>query len=112
MQLLARIKKRVEVLLMNKVDEDHYRCEEALTHKVFSGFKNNFSMSGLGSLLDVLLDEGVDAVAAISAVVDLDGVAMVAKMNACTLRFWHVSTQNHHLQFCPSSMVAFRVILT
>ena len=60
-------------------------AEEELTHQIFAGFKNIFAMSGLGSVLDVLLDEGVDAFVAISAVVDLDGVTMVAQMNARTL---------------------------
>ena len=60
-------------------------AEKELTHKVFVGFKNYFPMSGLGRLLDVLLDEGVDELAAISAVADLDRVAMVALMNVCTL---------------------------
>ena len=60
-------------------------AEEELTHKVLAGFKNDFAMSGLGRSLDVLLDEGVDALAAISAIANLDGVMMVAQMNACTL---------------------------
>jgi hypothetical protein len=47
-------------------------AEEELTHKVLVGLKNNSAMSGLGRLLDVLLDKGVDALAAISAVADLD----------------------------------------
>ena len=53
-------------------------AEEELTHKVFAGPKNNFAMSGLGDVLDVLLDKVVDALADISAVAGLDGVAMVA----------------------------------
>ena len=60
-------------------------AEEELTHKVLAGLKNNFAMSSLGSLLDVLLNKGVDALAAIYVVADLDWVAMVAQMNACTL---------------------------
>ena len=60
-------------------------AEEDLTHKVLAGFKNNFTISGLGSLLDVIIDEGVNVFAAIFAVADLDGVAMVAHMNARTL---------------------------
>ena len=59
-------------------------AEEELTQKVLVGLKNNFIVSGLGRLLDVLLDEGVDALAAISAVADLDRVAIVTKRNACT----------------------------
>jgi hypothetical protein len=33
----------------------------------------------------VLLEEGVDALATISAVPNFDGMKMVSKMNACTL---------------------------
>lgn len=36
-------------------------------------------------LLDMLLDEGVHMFAAISIIADVDGVTMVAKMNACPL---------------------------
>ena len=73
-------------------------AEEELTHKVLAGLKNNFAMSGLGRSLDVLLDKGVDALATVSAVADLDRVVMVTEMNAGTLsgihchgrrRFWH-----------------------
>ena len=60
-------------------------AEEELTHKVFAGLKNNFAMSGLGRSLDILLNEGVDALAAIPTIADLDGVTMIAKMNACPL---------------------------
>ena len=56
--------------------------EEELTHKVFASFQNDFVVSGLRRSLDMLLDEGVDTLAAISAVADLDEVTMVAKMNA------------------------------
>ena len=42
-------------------------------------------MSGMGCSLDVLLQKGVDALATISAIADLDKVAMVPKMNAGTL---------------------------
>ena len=42
-------------------------------------------MSGLGRSLHVLLDEGVNALAAIPAIANLDGVTMIAKMNACLL---------------------------
>ena len=60
-------------------------AEEELTHKDLTSLKNNFAMSGLGRLLYVLLVQGVDALAAISTVADLDWVAMVAQMNARTL---------------------------
>ena len=55
--------------------------EEEFTHNIFAGFKNDFSLSALGRSVDVLLDEGVDALVAISAVANLDGVPMVAQMN-------------------------------
>ena len=57
-------------------------AEEELTHKVLAGFWKDFVVSGLGRLLNVLLDEGVDALAAIPAIADLDGVTIIAKMNA------------------------------
>ena len=56
-------------------------AKEEFTHKVLAGFKDDFSMSGLGRLLDVLLKEGVDALVAISAIANLDGMTMVAHMN-------------------------------
>ena len=40
---------------------------EELTHKVFVGFEDDFAMSGMGHSLDVLLEEGVNAFATISA---------------------------------------------
>lgn len=49
------------------------------TRKVLVGFMNNLAISGLRHSLNMLLDEGVDALA------NLDGVSMVAKMNARTL---------------------------
>ena len=60
-------------------------AEEELTHKVFGGLKNNFAVSGLGSALDDFLEKGVDALTAISAIACLNGVEMVAQMNAGTL---------------------------
>ena len=39
--------------------------EEELTHKVLVGFKNNSTICGLGSSFNVLIDYGVDALAAI-----------------------------------------------
>ena len=51
-----------------------------LTHKVFAGFNDDFARIGLGGSLDVLLDERINAFAAISAVANLDGVMMVAQM--------------------------------
>ena len=61
-------------------------AEEELTHKDLVGFKNNFAMSGLGRLLDILFDENVNALAAIFAVANPDGMPIVARMNARTLR--------------------------
>ena len=60
-------------------------AEEELTHKVLAGFKDDFSMSGMGRSLDVLLDEGVNALLAISAIANLDGMMMVAEMDTSTL---------------------------
>ena len=96
-QLLVTIKNGLKFFQGKKLMRITIVGGEELTHKVLASFKNNFAMSGLGSVLDVLLNEGVDALAAISAVAHLDEVAMVAKMNACTLsgviggrrRFWH-----------------------
>lgn len=59
--------------------------EEELTHKVLASFNNNFAMSGLGRLLDMVLDEGVNVHVVISAVANLDEVPMVAQMNGRTL---------------------------
>jgi hypothetical protein len=61
-------------------------AEEELTHKVFAGLKNNFAVSGLGRTLDVLLQEGVDALATISAVANLHRMLMSTEMNTCSLR--------------------------
>ena len=58
--------------------------EEKLTHKVLAGFYDDFVMNGLG-LLDVLLDEVVNVFVAIHAVANLDGVTMIAQMNASSL---------------------------
>ena len=60
-------------------------AEEEFTYKVLVGFEDDFAMSGLGRSLDVFLQEGVDALATISAVANFDGMKMVAKMNACML---------------------------
>jgi hypothetical protein len=60
-------------------------AEEELTHKVLADFEDDFAMNCLGRLLDVLLQDCVDALATISAVPNFDGMKMVAKMNAYTL---------------------------
>jgi hypothetical protein len=60
-------------------------AEEELTNKILAGFQDDFAMSGLGRSLDVLLQEGVDALVTIFALTNFDGMKMVAKMNACTL---------------------------
>jgi hypothetical protein len=60
-------------------------AEKKLTHNVIVVFKNIFAMSGLGRSFHVLLNEDVDVLAAICAVANLDGVGMVAQMNANTL---------------------------
>ena len=46
-------------------------AEEELTHKVFDGFKDDLAMGGMGRLVDVLFNEGVDV--AIFAVPTLTG---------------------------------------
>jgi hypothetical protein len=60
-------------------------AEEELTHKILAGFEDDFTMSGLGHSLDVLLQEGVNALTTISTVANFNGMKMVAKMNTCTL---------------------------
>ena len=60
-------------------------AEEKLTNKIFANFEGDFAMSGIGRSLDVLFQEGVDALATISAVANFDGMKMVTQMNACTL---------------------------
>ena len=42
-------------------------------------------MSVLGRMLNMLLDEGFNALTSILAVANLDRMMMVAQMNACTL---------------------------
>ena len=59
--------------------------KEELIHNVLIGFKNNFVVSSLGRLHDMLLNEVVDMLAAIFGVAVLDEVQMVAWMNASTL---------------------------
>ena len=60
-------------------------AEEEFTDKVLAGFEDDFAMSGLWRSLDVLLKEGVDALATISAVANFDGMMMVAQMDTGTL---------------------------
>ena len=76
-------------------------AEEELTHKVLDGFKDDFAMSGLGRSLNVLLNEGVDALAAISTVANLEGVTMVAHMIAGTLSgVIAVDVENFGMTWC------------
>jgi hypothetical protein len=84
-QLLAMIKNGFKFLQGKELMRISIIGEEELTHKVLAGLKNNFVVSGLGRSLDVLLDKGVDALAPISVVANLDRVPMVAQMNARTL---------------------------
>jgi hypothetical protein len=49
-------------------------ADEELTHNVFDGFKNFFDVNALGHLFGVLFNEGVDTLATIFLVADLDGV--------------------------------------
>jgi hypothetical protein len=55
-------------------------AEEKVSHKV--GFLNDVAMTGLGHLLHVFLDKGVDTLVVIPTLIDLDEVTMVANMNA------------------------------
>ena len=76
-QLLATIKNGFKFFQGKELMRNSIIAEEELTHKVLACLKNNFAVSGLGRSLDVLLDKGVDALATISAVADLNRVAMV-----------------------------------
>ena len=84
-QLLATIKNGLKFFQRKKLMRRTIIAEEELTHKILAGFEDNLAMSCLGRSLDVLLQEGVDALATISAVPNFDGMKMVSKMNACTL---------------------------
>jgi hypothetical protein len=84
-QLLGTIKNGLKIFQGKELMRINIIAEEDLTNKIIAGIEDNFSISGLGCLLDVLLQEGVDAFATISAVANFDGMKMVAKMNACTL---------------------------
>jgi hypothetical protein len=46
-------------------------ANEKLAHKVFACFRNNFVVNGLGRLLDELLNEDIDMLAAICVVAGL-----------------------------------------
>jgi len=84
-QLLVTIKKGFKFFQGKGLMRNSIIAEEELTHKVLAGLKNNFAVSGLGRSLYVFLQEGVDALATISAVANFDRMKMVAKMNAGTL---------------------------
>ena len=85
MQLLATINNGLKFFQRKEFMRISIIAEEELTHKVLAGFKDDFAMSDLGRSLDVLLDEGVDALLAISAIANLDGMMMVAEMDTGTL---------------------------
>jgi hypothetical protein len=84
-QLLATIKNGLKFFQRKKLMRLTIIAEEELTHKILAGFEDDFDISCLGRSLDVLLQEGVDALATIFVVANFDGMNMVAKMNACTL---------------------------
>ena len=88
-QIFAMFKNGLKFIHRQKMTRSTITAEEELTHKVFAGFEDDFAMSGLGRTLHVLLEEGVDALATISAVANFDRMRMVAKMNAGTLRWCH-----------------------
>jgi hypothetical protein len=85
-QLLATIKNGFKFFQKKELMRNSIIAEEELTHKVLAGLKNNFAVSGLGRSLDVLLQEGVDALATISAVANLHWMKMRTEMNAGSLR--------------------------
>ena len=75
-QLFATIKSGLRFFQKKKLMRITIIAEEVLTHKV---------LVGLGFSLNMLLDEGVSALATISTVANLDMMTMVALMNTCTL---------------------------
>ncbi len=84
-QIFAMFKNGLKFFHRKKLMRSTFTAEEELTNKVLAGFEDDFAMSGLGRTLHVLLEEGVDALATISAVANFDRMRMVAKMNAGTL---------------------------
>jgi hypothetical protein len=56
-QLLATIKNGLKFFQGKDLMRINIIAEEELTHKVLVGLKNNFAMSGLERLLDVLLNK-------------------------------------------------------
>ena len=81
-QLFATIKNGLKFFQRMKLMRIIIIAEEELTHKVLVGFTDDFAMSGLGRSFNVLLNEGVNALAAFPAVANLDGVTMIVHMNA------------------------------
>jgi hypothetical protein len=55
-QLLATIKNGLKSFSRKELMKITITMEEELTHKALLGFKNNFSLSGLGRSLDMLLE--------------------------------------------------------
>ena len=59
--------------------------KEELTNNVFAGFKDDLAVRGLRRTLNVLLDECIDALPAVSAVCNLHWMLMRYYMNAGSL---------------------------
>jgi len=59
--------------------------KEEVTNEVFANLKYNFVVSSLGHLIDLLFNECVDALAAVSALANLDKVTVCVEMNISTL---------------------------
>jgi hypothetical protein len=84
-QLLAPIKNGLKFFQREILMRITIITEEEITHKGLAGFKGDYTMTGLGRSLYVFLDEGIDALRVISVVADLDGMVMIAQINARTL---------------------------
>jgi hypothetical protein len=85
-QLLATIKNGFRFFQGKELMRNNIIAEEELTNKVLAGLKNNFAVSGLGRSVDVLLQDGVDAFATISAIANLHWMLMRTEMNAGSSR--------------------------
>jgi len=59
--------------------------KEEVTNDVFANLKYNFAISRLGHLVDLLFNECMDALAAVSTVANFDKVTICVEMNTSTL---------------------------
>jgi hypothetical protein len=85
-QLLATIKNGFKFFQGKGLMRNNIIAEEELTHKILACLKNNFTVSGLGRSLDVLLEKCIDTLPAVSVVSNLHWMLMSTEMNACFLR--------------------------